>query len=210
MASPELRIRCDSTTRLEAQQMTGTPEKELPHSGTFAQKVEIAAGEATLPESELSVIRDVAAKANLHGLGDHSQSASGATIIFSGAGDDEKLMAVKALALQTGRPLYRVSTDRIVSKYIGETEKNLALVFERVADSGAILLFDEADSLFSKRSEVKDSHDRYANLSAEEFLQARKSFDGVVILAGSSQPTGGVPSGLGHEVRFPLSKHMES
>lgn len=191
--------------------MTGIPEKELPRSRTFAQKVEIAAGEATLPERGLSVIRDVAAKANLHGLGekDRSQSASSDTIVFSGAGDDEKMVAAKVLALQTGRPLYRVSTDQIVSKYIGETEKNLALVFERVADPGAILLFDEADSLFGKRSEVKDSHDRYANLSAEEFLQARKSFDGVVILAGSSQPTGGVPSGLGHEVRFPLSKHKE-
>jgi hypothetical protein len=196
---------------LEAQRMTGTPEKELPQSRTFAQKVEIAAEEATLPEHGLSVLRDVAAKANLHGLGekDHSQSASGATIIFSGAGDDEKLMAAKALALQTGRALYRVSTDQIVSKYIGETEKNLALVFGRVPDHGAILLFDEADSLFGKRSEVKDSHDRYANLSADAFLQARKSFDGVVVLADSSQPTGGVPSGLGHEVRFPLSKHKK-
>jgi AAA+ superfamily predicted ATPase len=196
---------------LEAQRMTGTPEKELPRSGTFAQKVEIAAGEATLPEHGLSVLRDVAAKANLLCAGekDHSQSASGATIIFSGTDDDEKIMAAKAIALQTGRPLYRVSTDQIVSKYIGETEKNLALVFGRVPDPVAILLFDEADSLFGKRGEVKDSHDRYANLSADTFLQARKSFDGVVILAGSSQPTGGVPSGLGHEVRFPLSKHKE-
>jgi AAA+ superfamily predicted ATPase len=194
---------------LEAQRMTGTPEKELPHSRMFAQKVEIVAGEATLPEHGLSVIRDVAAKANLHGLGEKDHSASGATIIFSGAGDDEKMMAAKALAFQTGRPLYRVSTDQIVSKYIGETEKNLEQVFGRVPDHEAILLFDEADSLFGKRSEVKDSHDRYANLSAEAFLQARKSFDGVVILASTSQPTGGVPSGLGHEVRFPLSKHKE-
>ena len=191
--------------------MTGTPEKELQHSRTFAQKVQIAAGEATLQEHGLSVLRDIATKANLHGLGekDQSQSASSATIVFSGADDDEKRMAAKALALQTGRPLYRVSTDQIVSKYIGETEKNLALVFGRVADPGAILLFDEADSLFGKRSEVKDSHDRYANMSAEAFLQARKSFDGVVILAGSSQPAGSVPSGLGHEIRFPLSKHKE-
>lgn len=190
--------------------MTGTPEKELLRSRTFVQQVEIATGEATLPEHGLSVLRDVAAKANLHGFGekDQPQSASGATIIFSGAGEDEKMMAAKALALQTDRPLYRVSTDQIVSKYIGETEKNLALVFGRVSDPGAILFFDEADSLFGKRSEVKDSHDRYANLSAEVFLQARKSFDGVVILAGSSQPTG-VPSSLGHEVRFPLSKHKE-
>ncbi len=191
--------------------MTGTPENELPRSGTFAQKVEIAAGDATLPEHGLSVLRDVAAKANLHGLGEkgHAHSASGVTIVFSGADDEEKMMAAKALALQTGRPLYRVLTDQVVSKYIGETEKNLAQVFGRVADSGAILLFDEADSLFGKRSEVKDSHDRYANLSADAFLQARKSFDGVVILAGSSQPAGSVPSGLGHEVRFPLSKHKE-
>jgi len=195
----------------EAQRMTGTPEKELLRSRTFAQKVEIATGEATLPEHGLSVLRDIAVKANMHGLGkkDDSQSASDATIIFSGTGEDEKLMAAKALALQTGRPLYRVSTDQIVSKYIGETEKNLELVFGRVPDHGAILLFDEADSLFGKRSEVKDSHDRYANLSADAFLQARKSFDGAVILGGSSQPTGGVPSSLGHEVRFPLSKHKE-
>ena len=190
--------------------MTGTPEKELPRSRAFAQKIEIAEGESTLPEHGLSVLRDVAAKANLHGMGekDDAQSASGATIIFSGSGNDEKMMAAKVLALQTGRPLYRVPTDQIVSKYIGETEKNLALVFGRVPDPGAILLFDEADSLFGKRSEVKDSHDRYADLSADSFLQARKSFDGVVILADSSQPTG-VPSGLGHEVRFPLLKHKK-
>ena len=190
--------------------MTGTPEKELLRSRMFAQKVEIAVGEATLPEHGLSVLRDVAAKANLHGFGekDHPQSASGATIIFSGAGEDEKMMAAKALALQTDRPLYRVSTDQIVSKYIGETEKNLALVFGRVSYPGAILLFDEADSLFGKRSDVKDSHDRYANLSVDNFLQARKSFDGIVILAGSSQPTR-VSSSLGHEVRFPLSKHKK-
>ena len=189
--------------------MAETSERESRRNQPFAQKVETAAGEETLPEHELLVLREIAVKANLHGAGEkgHAQSTGGATIVFSGAGGDEKLMAAKALALQTARSLFRVQAGQIVSKYIGETEKNLALVFARVPDSEAILFFDEADSLFGKRSDVKDSHDRYANLSAEAFIEARRSFGGAVILAGNSQSTGGVPSGLGHEVRFPLAKH---
>ena len=96
---------------------------------------------------------------------------------------------------------------RVVSRYIGETEKNLERVFQQVPDSGAILFFDEADSLFGKRSEIKDSHDRYANLSPDAFLKARSAFSGTVILDADSQPTAieGGPSRLGYEVRFPLS-----
>jgi ATPase family associated with various cellular activities (AAA) len=175
------------------------------------QKIEIAAGEATLPELALNVIRDAAARAKLHGLFEAgpARPGSGATVVFSGVGDEEKLVAAKALALMTGRSLYRVPTDQIVSKYIGETEKNLTQVLRKASDLDAILLFDEADSLFGKRSDVKDSHDRYANLSPDAFLQARKAFNGAVILVDSSQPPGGVPSEVGHEVRFPLLKHKE-
>jgi SpoVK/Ycf46/Vps4 family AAA+-type ATPase len=78
--------------------------------------------------------------------------------------------------------LYRIDLSSVVSKYIGETEKNLRAVFDAAEDSGAILLFDEADALFGKRSEVKDSHDRYANIEVSYLLQRMEAYRGLAIL----------------------------
>jgi SpoVK/Ycf46/Vps4 family AAA+-type ATPase len=90
--------------------------------------------------------------------------------------------AAAALAKAEGRDLYRVDLAALVSKFIGETEKKLDAVFSEAKQSGAILFFDEADALFGKRSEVKDSHDRYANLEINYLLQRLETFDGLVIL----------------------------
>src|SRR3546814_3149859 len=87
--------------------------------------------------------------------------------LFVGASDSDRLIAAGMLAADLQLDLYRVDLGAISGKYIGETEKNLARVFEAAEDKGAVLLFDEADALFGKRSEVKDAHDRYANIEVE-------------------------------------------
>jgi SpoVK/Ycf46/Vps4 family AAA+-type ATPase len=88
-------------------------------------------------------------------------------------------MLVRELEL----PVHRIDLSRVVSKYIGETEKNLARIFDAAEDTGAVLFFDEADALFGRRSEIKDSHDRYAKLEVSYLLQRIEAFVGVVILS---------------------------
>ncbi len=92
-------------------------------------------------------------------------------------------MAAEVLANALSLDLYRIDLSAVVSKYIGETEKNLRRVFDAAEGGGAILLFDEADALFGKRSEVKDSHDRYANIEVNYLLQRMEAYSGLAILA---------------------------
>jgi SpoVK/Ycf46/Vps4 family AAA+-type ATPase len=92
-------------------------------------------------------------------------------------------MAAEVLARELGLLLYRIDLSAVVSKYIGETEKNLRKLFDAAEDGGAILFFDEADALFGRRSEVKDSHDRYANIEVNYLLQRMESYRGLAILA---------------------------
>ncbi|MGK5169336.1 ATP-binding protein [Geodermatophilus sp. CPCC 205761] len=92
-------------------------------------------------------------------------------------------MAAQVLAGDLGLDLYRIDLSRVVSKYIGETEKNLARVFAEAETSNAILFFDEADALFGKRTEVADAHDRYANIETSYLLQRMEDYAGVVVLA---------------------------
>lgn len=91
--------------------------------------------------------------------------------------------AARAIAADQGVSLYRIPLSAVVSKYIGETEKNLAAVLERAAPGGAVLFFDEADALFGKRTQVKDSHDRYANIEVSYLLTQLEGHQGLVILA---------------------------
>jgi SpoVK/Ycf46/Vps4 family AAA+-type ATPase len=91
-------------------------------------------------------------------------------------------MASEVLANELHLDLYRIDLSQVVNKYIGETEKNLGRVFEEAEKGGAILLFDEADALFGKRSDVKDSHDRYANIEVSYLLQRMESYHGLAIL----------------------------
>ena len=91
-------------------------------------------------------------------------------------------MAAEVLAGELRLDLYRIDLSSVVSKYIGETEKNLRRVFDAAEEGGAILLFDEADALFGKRSEVKDSHDRYANIEVSYLLQRMEAYRGLAIL----------------------------
>jgi AAA+ superfamily predicted ATPase len=116
-----------------------------------------------------------AKKSNSRGLG--------IVALFSGESGTGKTMAAEAIANELGLDLYRIDLSMVASKYIGETEKNLRQIFDAAETKECILFFDEADSLFGKRSEVRDSHDRYANIQVGYLLQRIESYDGIVILA---------------------------
>jgi SpoVK/Ycf46/Vps4 family AAA+-type ATPase len=103
--------------------------------------------------------------------------------LFAGVSGTGKTMTAEVLARELGLDLYKIDLSSLVSKYIGETEKNLDRIFRAAQTSNAILFFDEADALFGKRSEVKDAHDRYANIEVAYLLQKTEEHDGFVILA---------------------------
>ncbi len=111
----------------------------------------------------------------------------GISALFAGPSGTGKTMAGEVLANELGLDLYRIDLSEVVSKYIGETEKNLRRVFDAAEGSAAILLFDEADALFGKRSEVKDSHDRYANIEVSYLLQRMEGFSGLAVLTTNSR-----------------------
>jgi SpoVK/Ycf46/Vps4 family AAA+-type ATPase len=117
------------------------------------------------------------------GFGRTLSRGRGTTALFSGGSGTGKTMAAEVIARALGLDLYRVDLARSVSKYIGETEKNLDRVFNAAQAAAAILFFDEADALFGKRSEVKDAHDRYANLEVSYLLQKMEEYEGLAILA---------------------------
>ena len=106
----------------------------------------------------------------------------GVSALFTGASGTGKTMAAEVLANELQLDLYRIDLSQVVSKYIGETEKNLGRVFDAAEAGGAILLFDEADALFGKRTEIKDSHDRYANIEISYLLQRMEDYRGLAIL----------------------------
>ena len=109
----------------------------------------------------------------------------GLNIFFSGTSGTGKTMAAEIIAREIGLDLYKIDISSLVSKYIGETEKNLNKIFNEAQTSNAILFFDEADALFGKRTEVKDSHDRYANIEVNYLLQKMEEHEGIVILASN-------------------------
>ncbi len=117
------------------------------------------------------------------GFGTKHSLGKGVNILFSGPSGTGKTMAAGIIASQLGLDSYKIDLSTVVSKYIGETEKNLSRIFAEAEMSNAILFFDEADALFGKRTEVKDSHDRYANIEVNYLLQKMEEHEGVVILA---------------------------
>jgi len=138
-------------------------------------------------------------------------TAQGTTALFQGAPGTGKTMAAEVIANALGYELWRVDLSRVVSKWIGETEKNLAAVFDAAEDGEIVLLFDEADSLFGKRTEVKSSHDRNANLETNYLLQRLDSFTGVAILTtnfGTAIDTAFLRR-LSVQAQFPLPDELE-
>jgi len=114
-----------------------------------------------------------------------TRASRGLSALFSGDSGTGKTLAAEVIARELGLPLYKIDLSAVVSKYIGETEKNLSSIFSEAQTGSAILFFDEADALFGKRSEVKDAHDRYANIEVAYLLQRIESYDGMVILASN-------------------------
>ncbi len=142
-----------------------------------------------LPEGRIAVLRQIAVHLRQRatvleewGFAAKYARGLGLSALFSGASGTGKTMAAEVLAHTLGLDLFQIDLASLVSKYIGETEKNLKRVFDAAEDSGAILLFDEADALFGKRTEVKDSHDRYANLEVSYLLQRMEAYRGLAIL----------------------------
>jgi SpoVK/Ycf46/Vps4 family AAA+-type ATPase len=109
----------------------------------------------------------------------------GLNILFSGVSGTGKTMAAEIIANELDLELYKIDLSCVVSKYIGETEKNLSAIFKEAESANAILFFDEADALFGKRSEVKDAHDRYANIEINYLLQKMEEHEGIVIMASN-------------------------
>jgi SpoVK/Ycf46/Vps4 family AAA+-type ATPase len=117
------------------------------------------------------------------GFGDRVTRGLGLSALFAGPSGAGKTMAAEVLANHLRLDLYRIDLSAVVSKYIGETEKNLRRLFDAAEGGGSILFFDEADSLFGKRSEVRDSHDRYANIEVNYLLQRMEAYRGLAVLA---------------------------
>ncbi|MGH7938513.1 MAG: ATP-binding protein, partial [Bryobacteraceae bacterium] len=116
------------------------------------------------------------------GFAEKSERGLGLSALFAGPSGTGKTLAAEILANELRLDLFRIDLSAVVSKYIGETEKNLRRVFDAAEEGGVILLFDEADALFGKRSEVKDSHDRYANVEISYLLQRMEAYRGLAIL----------------------------
>jgi len=148
--------------------------------------------EVVLPADRHQQIKDIVAHV-LHarmvfeswGFGAQLPYGKGVAALFSGPSGTGKTMAARAIGHALQRSIFAVDLSRVVSKYIGETEKNLEAVFVEAERAGAILLFDEADALFGKRSEVKDAHDRYANIEIAYLLQRMEAFGGLAILTSN-------------------------
>jgi MoxR-like ATPase len=163
-----------------------------PRLATLAQKIASHAtwDDLVLPPDRIRQLREICDqvrhRAHVHdawGFGCKLAQGKGLNALFAGPSGTGKTMAAGIIAGALGLDLYKIDLATVVSKYIGETEKNLARIFTEADNSNAILFFDEADALFGKRSEVKDAHDRYANLEVAYLLQRMEEYEGVTILA---------------------------
>ena len=162
-----------------------------PKLDNLARRIEPAASwdDLVLPPGQRAILYETAAhvrqRAKVYetwGFAAKSSRGLGISALFSGPSGTGKTMAAEVLANELQLDLYHIDLSQVVSKYIGETEKNLRRVFDAAEEGGAILFFDEADALFGKRSEVRDSHDRYANIEVSYLLQRMEAYRGLAIL----------------------------
>ena len=163
-----------------------------PQLDRLAQRLEPRAmwDDLVLPDESLRLLRQIAGQVQQRhkvyeawGFARKMSRGLGLSVLFTGESGTGKTMAAEVIANDLRLNLYRIDLSAVVSKYIGETEKNLRQLFDAAEDGGAILFFDEADALFGKRSEVKDSHDRYANIEINYLLQRMEAYRGLAILA---------------------------
>ena len=160
--------------------------------GSLARKIDsrYVWADIVLPADALAQIREICQRVTHHrqvldvwGFGQKLSHGKGVTALFTGPSGTGKTMAAGVLANELSLDLYKIDLSSVVSKWIGETEKNLDLIFTAAENANAILFFDEADALFGKRSEVRDSHDRYANVEISYLLQKMEEYEGIAILA---------------------------
>jgi ATP-dependent 26S proteasome regulatory subunit len=163
-----------------------------PMLNALAHRIEPKASfdDIVLPAEQTDQLRQIAAQVRQRGkvygewgFGQRVNRGLGISALFSGESGTGKTMAAEVIAKALRLNLYRIDLSAVVSKYIGETEKNLRRLFDAAEDGGAILFFDEADALFGKRSDVKDSHDRHANIEINYLLQRMEAYRGLAILA---------------------------
>jgi ATPase family protein associated with various cellular activities (AAA)/winged helix domain-containing protein len=189
-----------TTAALPLSDHTRTGSRELwnlcrslarPRFEALAERIVPCAGwdDLVLPDAQKLVLRHLAAQVQHRlkvyeswGFSDQGQRGLGLSVLFAGPSGTGKTLAAEVLAGELMLDLYRIDLSAVVSKYIGETEKNLKQVFDAAEEGGALLLFDEADALFGKRGEVKDSHDRYANIEVGYLLQRMEAYRGLAIL----------------------------
>jgi SpoVK/Ycf46/Vps4 family AAA+-type ATPase len=163
-----------------------------------------------LPEQQKSILRDISTHVRQRtkvyqdwGFGSKGGRGLGISALFSGVSGTGKTMAAEVIAKELRLDLYRIDLSAVVSKYIGETEKNLRRIFDAAEAGGAILLFDEADALFGKRTEVKDSHDRHANVEVSYLLQRMEAYQGLAILTTNLK--GSLDQAFLRRIRFVVS-----
>lgn len=171
----------DACRAHSSQKLNALAHKVQPHYGW---------DDIVLPPEPLAQLREMVTyvqhRHRVYGEWGFAQRLSlgtGLNALFAGPSGTGKTMAAEIIASALGLDLYKIDLSTVVSKYIGETEKNLRQIFHEAQDANAILFFDEADALFGKRSEVKDAHDRYANIEIAYLLQQMETYEGIVILA---------------------------
>lgn len=189
----------DYTSRTLATQPDALGEKvwnaallqSRPQGEELAQRTNALAtwDDLVLPDFQIDILRQIVMQVRHRttvydswGFAERESRGLGISVLFSGRSGTGKTMAAEVLANELRLDLYRIDLSSVVSKYIGDTEKNLKRVFDAAEVGGSILLFDEADALFGKRSEVKDSHDRYANIEVSYLLQRMEAYRGLAIL----------------------------
>jgi ATPase family associated with various cellular activities (AAA) len=162
-----------------------------PHLDELAQRIIPSASweDLVIPPATEQILREISAHVRQKytvyqswGFAAKNSRGLGISALFAGASGTGKTLAAEVLAQELRLDLYRIDLSSVISKYIGETEKNLRRVFDAAEEGGTILLFDEADALFGKRSDVKDSHDRYANIEVSYLLQRMECYPGLAIL----------------------------
>ncbi len=162
-----------------------------PHLEELAQRIEVKTSwdDFILPQKEKNILRQilihVRQQAKVYqnwGFASKNPRGLGLSVLFAGTSGTGKTTAAEVLAQELKLDLFRIDLSAVMSKYIGETEKNLSRIFDAAEKGGGILLFDEADALFSKRTEVKDSHDRHGNIEVSYLLQRMEAYQGLAIL----------------------------
>jgi SpoVK/Ycf46/Vps4 family AAA+-type ATPase len=192
LASPET-LTHDARPQPTAADLFASARARLSHNlSSFARKIEpkYAWEDIVLPVDQINQLREICNQYKYQqvvygewGFGRKLSLGRGLNVLFSGHPGTGKTMAAEVIAGELQIDLYKIDLSQVVSKYIGETEKSLNRIFSEAQAGSSILFFDEADALFGKRTEVKDSHDRYANIEVSYLLQKMEEYDGIAILA---------------------------